>query len=114
MAVTPADVIVVATEFAAVATATIQFWIDWVEEITNRGEWGATKADKAVIYLTAHHLKLLEQQSSAAPGAVSSLKGLSQSVTYAVTAPAGDDELGTTAWGRRYKQLQRAVFVTRF
>lgn len=120
MAVTPADVKAVATEFAAVDDGDIQPFIDQAERRTNRDAWGS-RADDGVIYLTAHLMLL-----SNVLGLGGSSAGLSTGVTlekvddltrqYAAASqfiPASEAAMSRTKWGSAYLELLALVFGDR-
>lgn len=112
MAVTAADVKEIATEFAAVADTRVDLFISEAETRTNRANWGG-KADRGVIYLTAHLLKLDELQGAAPAGPITARRVHDVSWAYGKTGSGDGDNLDSTAWGRRYKQMRRSVFSVR-
>ncbi len=112
MAVTAADVKEIATEFAAVADARVDLFIAQAERRTNRTNWG-NKADDGVIYLTAHLLKLDELQGAAPAGPITARRVHDVSWAYAKTGSGDGDNLDSTAWGRRYKEIRKLVFSCR-
>lgn len=112
MSVTASQVKAIATEFSSTDDDTVTAAIVLAEERTNRTAWGV-KADTSVIYLAAHLLKLDGLQSSAAVNPVSSETVGPISRSYAVHAEAGEDDLNSTIWGKRYKGLQSTLMVPR-
>lgn len=111
MAVTAADVKEIATEFAAVADSRVSLFLSEAETRTNRGNWGR-KADRGVIYLTAHLLEMDALQSSAPAGPLKSRRVHDVAWAYADSA-FSDDGLSSTAWGRRHLELRGLIFSCR-
>ncbi len=111
MAVTAADVKEIATEFAAVADARVDLFLSEAETRTNRGNWG-NKADRGVIYLTAHLLQMDDLQSAAPAGPLTARRVHDVSWAYGASA-FSDEAMGNTAWGRRYIELRSLIFSRR-
>lgn len=120
MAVTPADVQAVATEFAAIDDAVIQAFIDTAERRTNRSAWGAT-VDDGVIYLTAHLMLLSDVLGLGGSGGGLSPGIIMEKVDdlarqYAAASqfvPISDAALSRTKWGAAYLDLRSMVFADR-
>jgi hypothetical protein len=91
----------------------------WLAEATryiNTTQWGG-KADDGLAYLTAHLISIFEAEAIAAsePGAgpIKSEREGSVAVTYAIAEAFTKDGMGSTKYGRRYREILGTIFVTR-
>ena len=111
------------TVFSTVADAVVDEAITEAERWVSANAYGSRdRADDAIRYLTAHILTLDAQANAAATaagsgsgpsGPVSSMSGLSASVSYAVPSSASDDWFSSTTWGQRFLSIERRVFASR-
>jgi len=114
MAVTPATIREVLTEFAQVSATRIQIFLDFAEQQLNAQAWG-NKADQGLIYLTGHLLKIDAEAASGggAAGPVSAESVGQVSASYQIGESFADSEFGSTVYGRRYLELAKTVFACR-
>jgi hypothetical protein len=103
-------------EFACLDDALITRWLDEADRYINAAQWSA-KADDGHAYLTAHLITTFESESLGVdePGAgpVQSEREGSVAVSYAVAESLTKDSLGSTRYGRRYREILSTIFVTR-
>jgi hypothetical protein len=114
MAVTPATVREVLTEFAEVPAPRIQTFLDFAAQQINAAAWGL-KYDQGLIYLTGHLLKLDadSKDGGGAAGPVSAETVGQVSASYQIGEYASESEFGSTVYGRRYLELRKLVFACR-
>lgn len=114
MAVTPAIIREVLTEFAEVSATRIQLFLDFAATQINVCAWG-NKADQGLIYLTGHFLKLdLDNANGGAAAGPVSQEAVGQvSASYQIGESFSDSEFGVTSYGRRYLELRKTVFACR-
>ena len=118
MSITPATLKQRLPEFASVADATIQFWLDSCAQELNRDRWGS-KYDEGHLLLTAHTLVRAGALSGAggasqATGPVASTTVGPVSRSYAVAAASADgaDDLELTAYGQLFKRKRKTLVRT--
>ena len=114
MAVTPATIKEVLTEFAEVSSTRIQIFLDFAAQQMNATAWGV-KYDQGLIYLTGHLLKLDAEAATGggAAGPVTAEAVGQVSASYQVGESFSNSEFGSTVYGRRYLELSRTVFARR-
>ena len=105
---TPADVRIIAPEFAGKTDEEIQFFIDIAVLSCDEIIWGDFY-NPGVCYLTAHLLTRSANGGSAA-GPVQSEKVGDLSRTYAVSS--GGNALGSTAYGAEYLRLRSTLALS--
>ncbi len=113
MSVSASDITTRFSEFAAVATATIDLAITDATLSVNRARWG-DKADLATVYLAAHLLVNGGWGAGAgAAGAVIKKKVGDLDKTFAApTIATTDSELGITKYGRLFLRLRKEIVKT--
>lgn len=112
--VTPATVGARFPEFAKVDPATIQTWIDTAICNVNACEWGK-RANIGVEFLTAHYLSYFADPDCVepAPGPITSEREGQVATTYKVADRFGEEDLGSTKYGRAFISQRRKIFVNR-
>jgi hypothetical protein len=113
VAVTAADVKERFPEFSSVPDSRISDFIAEAGRLVSIPQWGQTRADDGILYLTAHLLAFDASGGGLAGGAVQSRTVGDVSESYAVGDAFSGSVLGATAYGRHFLELQRRVFVTR-
>jgi hypothetical protein len=115
VSLTPATVKLRLPEFAAVADATIQFWLDSCAQELNPDRWGS-KYDEGHLFLTAHTMvragALSGGSGSSQPtGPVSSTTVGPVSRSYAVSSggSSGVDDLELTSYGQIFKRKRNTL-----
>ena len=94
--------------FAAVADATVGYWID--EGDAETASWPDTGRGKAVMAYAAHRLAELGIGAAAVPVGVSSFKSGTFSATVS-DAVAGLTGFDATVYGREFVTLRRVAFA---
>lgn len=116
MSVTAKDVKDTFSEFAGHSDQLVDRWRLQAERRINLTQWGE-KADDAILWLTAHLLKIEKQlrcgNGNAASGAVRSKRVGDLAVTYAVPTKMADTFLAATAYGQQYIDLKTGIWPTR-
>lgn len=115
MAVSANDIRDHFAEFSDLSDTVITRWKEQAERRVNLDQWGE-KADDAILWLTAHLLKI--QQALACgmtppPGPVTSQRVGDLSVAYKVPGRMADRFLASTAYGQYYLDLKTGIWPTR-
>lgn len=99
-----------ASEFGAVADATVETWITIATALVNTGCLDDDRANMAIALYAAHMYSLsLREGSAAVSGAVVREKEGDLERQYAVSK-SSDGYLGMTTYGQRYKDMTAACF----
>lgn len=111
--ITPTSFKVRFPEFAAVADARIQLFIDDSVLSLNEVVWG-TKYDLGLDYLTAHYLVLGEKSSAGNTGSNNetssqAVDGTSVSYNTAPVDSIADSYYTSTSYGQRYLALRKSL-----
>lgn len=93
--------------FAAVADASVEYWIDEGDEQT--GRWPETGRDKAVMAYAAHRMAEQGMGQGVVPAGVTSFKSGTFSATVS-DAVAGLTGFDATVYGREFVSLRRRAF----
>ena len=118
MTVTAADIKVRFPEFGSIDSATITRWLEEAERHHNACQWGS-KSDDGLAWLTAHMLAAFGDEcsgSSLGPGPLTSSREGQVAASWSpLTVPEifRKNDLGTTAYGRRYLSMLDTLFVKR-
>ena len=115
MAVTAKEIKDCFAEFAGLSDALVDKWRLQAERRVNLVQWQG-KADDAILWLTAHLLKLDKQAKSGsdpAAGPVQSKKVGDLTTTFAVSSKLNNSSLETTLYGRYYRELKTGIWPTR-
>ena len=83
------------------------------ERRINRGQWGPSKADDGVSYLTCHLLTLGQKGDALAPGPMTSKRVGGVAAAFATPEIFKRSALSATAHGRYFLDLQSTLFPTR-
>lgn len=100
-------------EFDALSDTIINLAIAQAERQICEVQWGATRFDDGVLYLSAHILKLLTEGDSLAPSAITSERVAKVAVSYQAVTGGADSWIAGTAYGRYYEHLLSLVFPDR-
>lgn len=101
------------SEFDGLSDTIIDLAIAQADRQICEVQWGATRFDDGVLYLSAHILKLLTEGDSLAPSAITSERVAKVAVTYQAVAGGADSWLSGTAYGRHHLHLLSLVFTDR-
>lgn len=115
MAVTAKQIKDCFAEFAGLSDALVDKWRLQAERRVNLVQWG-NKSDDAILWLTAHLLKLEKQLSiggTAAAGPIERKKVGDIEVEYKVPEKSSDSFLATTSYGQYFIDLKTGIFPTR-
>lgn len=115
MAVTAQDIRDHFAEFSALSDAVINRWKEQAERRVNLTQWGE-KADDAILWLTAHLLKIttaLDAGLTAPAGPLSSQKVGDLAATYKIPDGMSQTFLASTSYGQYYLTLRTGVWPTR-
>lgn len=116
MAVTVSDIKTFGgSAFASVPDADVQRWLDYAERMLDSTFWGDCY-DDAVTFHVLHNVQnfVLTGGAGGAAGEISSVSVGSVSVSYATSGTESASAYGSTAWGRQYLALLRAIKPTPF
>ena len=79
----------------------------------NVSQWGPSRADDGIRYLTAHLLKMWDAGDGLASGPMTAKRVGDVSAAFAVAKIFERSALAATAYGRYFLDLQSLVFPTR-
>jgi len=115
VSVTASDIRDHFAEFSGLSDTVINRWKAQAERRVNVSQWGE-KADDAVLWLTAHLLKVTSSLAcgqSGASGPVTAQKVGDLSVSYSVPTRMSQTFLASTTYGQYYLTLKTGVWPTR-
>lgn len=115
MAVTAQDIKDTFGEFSGTSDQLVERFLAQANRRVNADQWGE-KADDAVLYLTAHLLKIEVQirgGAFAASGPIQSRKVGDLAVSYKVPDAMGKSFLASTTYGQVYLDLKTGIWPTR-
>lgn len=109
--VTASDVTNVASEFSSENPTRIEAFIEQARLFVCETAWG-DRAKTAIIYYTAHLLKLEKIEASGAAGPVTAERVGDLSRSYGQSAGGEASELAQTGYGRIILQLRKGLLIT--
>ena len=115
MAVTAKNIKDCFAEFAGLSDARVDKFRLQAERRVNIVQWGE-KSDDAILWLTAHTLKIAKQMDSGNPavsGPMSQKRVGDLSVSFASASNIKPSLLRTTVYGQHYMDLKTGIFPTR-
>ena len=115
MAVTAKNIKDCFAEFAGLSDARVDKFRLQAERRVNLVQWGE-KADDAILWLSAHTLKIAKQMDAGDPavaGPLSQKKVGDISVGYAGASNLKPSQLRSTVYGQHYLDLKTGIFPTR-
>ena len=113
MAVTAQNIKDKFDEFDELDTTVIDAAIAEAGRRINAGQWGESKADDGLTWLTAHLLKLTQKGDALASGPLTSKRVGDVAASFATADIFKNSALGATAYGRYFLDLQSTVYPTR-
>lgn len=113
MAVTAQDIKDCFGEFSGLDDATVDKFRLQAEAIINISEWGPSKADQGILYMSAHLLKLDKEGNSLAAGPMTQKRVGDVSASFSIPNIVTNEFLAGTAYGRHYLSLRSLVFPCR-
>lgn len=113
MAVTVSQIQTTFSEFADADDAVVQLALDQALRLVNKTQWGTTRFDDGVLYLSAHILKILLEGDELAPSAVTSERVAKVAVSFQAIDAAKNSFMAGTTYGRWFMHLESLVFPER-
>lgn len=100
-------------EFDEVSDTLINIAIGQANRRVNKTQWGTTRFDDGVLWLSAHLLKAIISEDGLPAGAVTSERVAKVQASYQAVTIFANSALGATAYGRYFLDLESLVFPDR-